>query len=54
MHVFTNSRMLNYRYVFATAIIIFGSSFQFGFQTGVINSPSPVKSIPTFYRAFHI
>nr|CDS25463.1 solute carrier family 2 facilitated glucose [Hymenolepis microstoma] len=34
--------MLNYRYVFATAIIISGASFQFGFQTGVINSPAPL------------
>lgn len=31
--------MVNYRYVFATAVIVFGSSFQFGYQTGVINAP---------------
>ncbi|VDK22940.1 unnamed protein product [Taenia asiatica] len=34
--------MVNFHYVFATAVIVFGSSFQFGFQTGVINSPLPL------------
>ncbi|KAL5110100.1 hypothetical protein TcWFU_003407 [Taenia crassiceps] len=34
--------MVNFHYVFATVVIVFGSSFQFGFQTGVINSPLPL------------
>ncbi|VDM33067.1 unnamed protein product [Hydatigera taeniaeformis] len=34
--------MVSFRYVFATVVIVFGSSFQFGFQTGVINSPLPL------------
>uniref|UniRef100_A0A5K3FNM0 MFS domain-containing protein n=1 Tax=Mesocestoides corti TaxID=53468 RepID=A0A5K3FNM0_MESCO len=37
--------MVNFRYIFATAVIVFGSSFQFGFQTGVINSPLPLIEI---------
>ncbi|VDK32188.1 unnamed protein product [Dibothriocephalus latus] len=34
--------MLSLRFVYATFVIAFGSSFQFGYQTGVINAPLKV------------
>uniref|UniRef100_A0A0V0J256 Major facilitator superfamily (MFS) profile domain-containing protein n=2 Tax=Schistocephalus solidus TaxID=70667 RepID=A0A0V0J256_SCHSO len=40
--------MLNLRFVYATFVIAFGSSFQFGYQTGVINAP--IKLMEDFIR----